>query len=135
LWSNKGCDQCWQIIVFWPIINMHINWICMKSYLEFVLFSLSGYIYNQQMFSFMISITYWYMFMALTLCIRIYCLRHMILFIKKGFNGQKKKGCNLLSLFYHCQAFFSTYLVSELFLNYFVKVIINEKDFLYWLLK
>jgi hypothetical protein len=54
---------------------------------------------------------------------------HMILFIQKGFKG-RKKGYNLLSLFYHSQAFFSTYLVSELLLNYYVKVIINEKDFL-----
>ncbi len=134
MWCNKGCDQCWPIIVFWPIINMHINWICMKIYLEFILFSLSGYIYNWQMSSFMISITYWYMFMALTLCIRIYWLRlkeiHIWFYLFKRGLRAEKKGYNLLSLFYHSQAFFSTYLVSELLLNYYVKVIINEKDFL-----
>jgi hypothetical protein len=74
LWCSKGGDQCWPIIGFWPIINMHINWICMKTYLEFILFSLSSFIYNLQMSSFTITITYWYMFMALTLCTRIYSL-------------------------------------------------------------
>jgi hypothetical protein len=137
LWCNKGGDQCWPIIVFWPIINMHINWICMKTYLEFVLFSLSSFTYNQQMSSVMITITYWYMFMALTLCICIYSLGlkeiHRWLDLLK--NGLKvgKKGYNRLSqlglllTIHHCQAFFSTSLVSELLLNYFVKAIINEK--------
>jgi len=148
LWCSKGGDQCWAIIVFWPIINMHINWICMKTFLEFVLFSLSSFIYNQQMSSFMIYvhviyiyiyiyITYWYMFMALILCICIYLLRlkeiRIWLDLLKNGLKVKKKVYNLVSLLglilivYHCQAFFSTSLVSELLLNYFVKVIINEK--------
>jgi hypothetical protein len=75
--------------------------------------------------------------MALTLCIYIYSLasKEICIWLDLLKNGLKaeKKGYNLLSrlglilIVYHCQAFFSTSLVIELLLNYFVKVIINEK--------